>query len=118
MTGRVPWESEERMKMIKPKVAESCAIASLGGYGCMYYSGSGKYEPSIPDRHICAIQALTDTTITSIGAAWDAPADNVSDLDISEETTLYVKAASVTIASGDGILYYGYGEAVEAGDGA
>ena len=104
------------MNIIKPKPADASIIAGMGGYGCMYFNEGGTYEPSIPDRHICAIQTLASTTIESVAAAWDAPADNIENVTFSEETFLYVKAASVKITSGEGILYYGNGTVEEAGD--
>lgn len=91
------------------------AVAGMGGYGCMMYNATGaatKFEPEVENRHIAAVQALTDTVISSIAADWTAPAD-VDGLELPAGNCLFVKAASVTITDGVGVLYYGLGAAVE-----
>ena len=47
------------------------AVAGMGGYGCMMYNATGaatKFEPEVENRHIAAVQALTDTVISSVAA--------------------------------------------------
>lgn len=105
------------MSMGNKTAANTSMIAGMGGFGCMYYNATGaatKYEPAVDNRHIVAVQALTDTTIRTVGAAWDAPAE-VDGVILTAGNCLYLKAASVTITSGTGILYYGYGQVTEAG---
>ena len=105
------------MGMGNRSAANGSMIAGMGGFGCMYYNATGaatKYEPAADNRHIVAVQALTDTNIRTAGAAWDAPAD-VDGVILTAGNCLYLKAASVTITSGTGILYYGYGQVKEAG---
>ena len=65
------------MGMGNRNAANGSMIAGMGGFGCMLYNATGaatKYEPEAENRHIVAVQALTDTTIRTVGAAWDAPA--------------------------------------------
>lgn len=101
--------------------ANASMVAGMGGYGCRYYNATGaatEYAPLADDRHVAVVQALTDTTIKTVKSAWDAPAD-VDGLDLPAGTCLFVKAASVTITDGTGILYYGSGAVVpepEAGE--
>ena len=105
------------MGMGNRNAANGSMIAGMGGFGCMLYIATGaatKYEPEAENRHIVAVQALTDTTIRTVGAAWDAPAA-VDGLVLTAGNCLYLKAASVTISSGTGIMYYGYGQVAEAG---
>ena len=105
------------MGMGNRTAANGSMIAGMGGFGCMLYNATGaatKYEPEAENRHIVAVQALTDTTIRTVGAAWDAPAA-VDGLVLTAGNCLYLKAASVTILSGTGIMYYGYGQVAEAG---
>lgn len=113
------------MGMGNRNAANGSMIAGMGGFGCMLYNATGaatKYEPEAENRHIVAVQALTDTTIRTVGAAWDAPAavdglvlTAVDGLVLTAGNCLYLKAASVTILSGTGIMYYGYGQVAEAG---
>ncbi len=104
------------MGMGNRNAANGSMIAGMGGFGCMIYKPERplKYEPEAENRHIVAVQALTDTTIRTAGAAWDAPAA-VDGLVLTAGNCLYLKAASVTISSGTGIMYYGYGQVAEAG---
>ena len=65
------------MGMGNRNAANGSMIADMGGFGCMLYNATGaatKYKPEVENRHIVAVQALTDTTIRTVGAAWDAPA--------------------------------------------
>lgn len=90
------------MGMGNRNAANGSMIAGMGGFGCMLYNATGaatKYEPEAENRHIVAVQALTDTTIRTVGAAWDAPAA-VDGLVLTAGNCLYLKAASVTISSG------------------
>ncbi len=53
------------MGMGNRNAANGSMIAGMGGFGCMYYNATGaatKYEPEAENRHIVAVQALTDTT--------------------------------------------------------
>lgn len=87
------------MGMGNRNAANGSMIAGMGGFGCMLYNATGaatKYEPEAENRHIVAVQALTDTTIRTVGAAWDAPAA-VDGLVLTAGNCLYLKAASVTI---------------------
>lgn len=76
------------MGMGNRNAANGSMIAGMGGFGCMLYNATG--------------------------AAWDAPAA-VDGLVLTAGNCLYLKAASVTILSGTGIMYYGYGQVAEAG---
>lgn len=96
------------MGMGNRNAANGSMIAGMGGFGCMLYNATGaatKYEPEAENRHIVAVQALTDTTIRTA----------VDGLVLTAGNCLYLKAASVTISSGTGIMYYGYGQVAEAG---
>lgn len=95
--------------------ANGMTIAGMGGYGCKAYDGPGTISPSIEDRHIAAIQAVEETQISTVNAAWDAPAE-VDGATIPAGSCLFIKAASVTISAGSGFAYYGYG-AVQTGGG-
>ena len=90
------------------KTKNGVIIAGMGGYGCKYFSSAGKIEPAISDRHISVIQATEDVTISSVEAAWDAPAD-VAGAVIPAGSCMFVKAKSVTISDGKGFAYYGAG---------
>ena len=99
------------MGKINKMAAAASMVAGMGGYGCEAFdvSSETELEPQAEDRHFAAIQALSDTVIKSVTAAWDAPA-SISDLSVPEGNCVYVKASKVTITSGSGILYYGIGE--------
>ena len=85
-------------------------VASTGGYGFETYDTSSEkeYEPTVDGRIYAAIQAFEATTVKEMVSLWDAPAelDNVT---IPAGTTVYLRATSVTITDGSGILYYGIG---------
>ena len=98
------------------RCANGSIIAGMGGFGVKAYDGAGIITPSIPERHIAAIQATEETTVESVAAAWDAPAD-VAGATIPAGACLFLKAESVTIASGTGFVYYGYGVVHSGGDG-
>lgn len=60
------------MGMGNRNAANGSMIAGMGGFGCMLYNATGaatKYEPEAENRHIVAVQALTDTTIRT----WELP---------------------------------------------
>ena len=90
------------------KTKNGVIIAGMGGYGCKYFDEAGKIGPAIDDRHISVIQATEDVTISSIEAAWDAPAD-VAGAVIPAGACMFVKAKSVTVSDGKGFAYYGIG---------
>ena len=71
--------------------ASASAIASMGGYGCKKYNVPGG--------------DAEDTEILTVKACWDAPTD-VDGIIIPAGMCLYVKAESVTISSGCGVIYY------------
>lgn len=102
------------------KVNESMAngymIAGMGGFGCKTYdcASSTKVEPA-DGRHIAVIQAYDETTVESVEAAWDAPAD-VAGVVIPAGACLFVRAKSVTISAGYGVCYYGNGVVYPAGE--
>lgn len=105
------------MARAKNGAANASMVAGMGGYGCMTYNATGaatEIVPKAPERHFAVIQALEDTTIETVKAAWDAPTE-LDGVTISAGSCIFVKAASVTITAGYGILYYGYG-AVEAAE--
>ena len=77
--------------------ASASAIASMGGYGCKKYN--------VPGGDAEEIQAFEDTEILTVKACWDAPTD-VDGIIIPAGMCLYVKAESVTISSGCGVIYY------------
>lgn len=54
---------------------------------------------------VSVIQAFEDTEILTVKACWDAPTD-VDGIIIPAGMCLYVKAESVTISSGCGVIYY------------
>lgn len=77
------------MGMGNRNAANGSMIAGMGGFGCMLYNATGaatKYEPEAVDGLV-----------------------------LTAGNCLYLKAASVTILSGTGIMYYGYGQVAEAG---
>lgn len=95
--------------------AMASTVAGMGGYGCMMYNATGSATTFVPEaagRHIAVIQALTDTIINHVSADWMAPAA-VDGVELPAGNCLFVKAASVSITDGNGILYYGIGDAVE-----
>ena len=94
------------------RTANETSIAGMGGYGVKAYDGAGKVS-AITDRHICVVQATTETEISTVEAAWDAPAD-VDGATIAAGACLFLRAKSVTFVSGSGFVYYGNGE-VEIG---
>lgn len=103
------------MRTSKNQAAAS-AVAGMGGYGCMMYNATGaatEFAPHVDDRHIAVVQALTDTVISTVTADWMAPAA-VDGIELPAGNCLFVKAASVTIKDGQGVLYYGCGPAAAA----
>ena len=99
------------MGKINKMAAAASMVAGMGGYGCIAFDADSEteLEPHVDDRHIAAIQALSDTVIKSVDAAWDAPT-SLSNVSVPEGNCVYVKASKVTITSGSGIAYYGIGE--------
>lgn len=87
--------------------ATSSAIASMGGYGCAKYENidEKKYFSSGKDTFISVIQAYEETVIGAVESYWDAPT-SVDGLVIPAGQCLYLKAKSVTIKAGYGVLYY------------
>ena len=89
--------------------ASASAIASMGGYGCKTYNAPvGKpkeFKAEGIGTFVSVIQAFEDTEIKTVNAWWDAPTD-VDGIVIPAGMCLYVKAESVTIASGYGVIYY------------
>ena len=89
--------------------ASASAIASMGGYGCkMYNVSAGKPEEFKAEgmgTFVSVIQAFEDTEVKAVKAYWDAPTE-VDGIVIPAGMCLYVKAESVTIASGYGVIYY------------
>lgn len=86
-------------------------VSSMGGYGCKKYEvldGGEAQKIDVQDKplFISVIQAFEDTAISTVEAMWDAPAD-VDGIVIPAGMCLYVKAKSVTITSGSGVIYYG-----------
>ena len=92
-------------------VAQENMIASMGGFGCKYYDvqSATKIEPP-SGRYISAVQTLDDTVIDSIEAGWDVPADDFTSVSVPQGTCIYLKAKSITISDGSGIIYYGCGD--------
>lgn len=86
--------------------ATSSAIASMGGYGCAKYENTDEKKYSANgDTFISVIQAYEETVIGTVDSYWDAPT-SVDDLVIPAGQCLHLKAKSVTIKSGYGVLYY------------
>lgn len=73
--------------------ASASAIASMGGYGCKKYNVPGgdaeEFKADGVGTFVSVIQAFEDTEII-----------------IPAGMCLYVKAESVTISSGCGVIYY------------
>ena len=97
--------------------ASASAIASMGGYGCKKYNVPGgnaeEFKADGVGTFVSVIQAFEDTEILTVKASeiltvkacWDAPTD-VDGIIIPAGMCLYVKAESVTISSGCGVIYY------------
>lgn len=89
--------------------ASASAIASMGGYGCKKYNVPGgdaeEFKADGIGTFVSVIQAFEDTEILTVKACWDAPTD-VDGIIIPAGMCLYVKAESVTISSGCGVIYY------------
>ena len=89
--------------------AFASAIASMGGYGCKKYNVPGgdaeEFKADGIGTFVSVIQAFEDTEILTVKACWDAPTD-VDGIIIPAGMCLYVKAESVTISSGCGVIYY------------
>lgn len=96
------------------KTANETSIAGMGGYGVKAYDGAGKVS-ALSGLHICVVQATTETQISTVEAAWDAPAD-VDGATIAAGACLFLRAKSVTFISGSGFVYYGSGEVVPGGE--
>lgn len=89
--------------------ASASAIANMGGYGCKKYNVPGgdaeEFKADGIGTFVSVIQAFEDTEILTVKACWDAPTD-VDGIIIPAGMCLYVKAESVTISSGCGVIYY------------
>ena len=96
------------------KSANESNIAGMGGYGVKAYDGAGKVS-ALNGLHICCVQATTETEISTVEAAWDAPAD-VDGTTIAAGGCLFLRAKSVTFISGSGFVYYGNGQVVPGGE--
>lgn len=105
----------ERMRLsmngmrVNNTAASASAIASMGGYGCKKYNVPGgdaeEFKADGIGTFVSVIQAFEDTEILTVKACWDAPTD-VDGIIIPAGMCLYVKAESVTISSGCGVIYY------------
>ena len=96
--------------------ATASTVAGMGGYGCMVYNATGAatvFVPEVDERHIAVVQAFEDTVIKHVNAAWNAPA-SVDGITLPAGDCLFVKAASVEITDGVGIIYYGAGNVIGA----
>lgn len=96
---------------IDQKAAQESMITSMGGYGCKKYDVVAGNQPQKitsgkDGLYVSVIQAFEDTTVDQVEYTWDAPAD-VDGIIIPAGMCLYVKAESVTISSGSGVVYYG-----------
>lgn len=94
--------------------ANKHAVASMGGFGCKYYNVAQPETLNIEDvddrekMYFAAVQAISDTDITSVSTKYDAPAGiGDSGFVLPMGQTWFTKATSITIAKGSGIIYLG-----------